>query len=127
VKRADDVEITWERDMRTYAQLFAELKAADDGWECVGPQPSSRIDEVEAKYSIKLPVSFREYLVELGGMDFCDAHYTSIDDDYLDDVDGFMGNTHLIRSQVEMPDSDTFRDFLDSVVREWTSNVTPGE
>jgi len=91
--------------METYTQLFAKLKAANDSWECVGPQPSSRVDEIECKYKITLPRSFRAYLTELGGVEFLDAHYTSIDDDYLDDVDGFMCNTNMIRSQVGMPDS----------------------
>ena len=91
--------------METYTQLFARLKAANDGWECVGPQPGSRVDEVERKYSIKLPASFRQYLTELGGIEFLDAHYTSIDDDYLDGVDGFMCNTNMIREQVGLPDN----------------------
>ena len=90
--------------METYTQLFARLKAANDSWECIGPQPASRVDEIERKYSIKLPTSFRHYLTELGGIEFLDAHYTSIDEDYLDDVDGFMCNTNMIREQVGLPD-----------------------
>ena len=75
--------------MESYTELFAQLKTANDSWECVGPQPASRVDEIERKYSIQLPTSFRNYLTELGGIEFLDAHYTSIDDDYLDDSDGF--------------------------------------
>ncbi len=89
--------------MKTYAELFAQLKDANDSWECIGPQPSSRVDEVERKYNIKLPTSFRNYLTELGGIEFLDAHYTSIDDDYLDDNDGFMCNTNMIRGQCDIP------------------------
>ena len=90
--------------MESYAELFARLKNANSSWECVGPQPVSRIDDVERKYNIQLPTSFRNYLTELGGIEFLDAHYTSIDDNYLDDNDGFMCNTNMIRSQCDIPD-----------------------
>ena len=90
--------------MQSYTELFAQLKTANDNWECVGPQPASRVEDIERKYNIQLPTSFRNYLIELGGIEFLDAHYTSIDDDYLDDSDGFMCNTNMIRSQCELPD-----------------------
>ena len=90
--------------MKTYTELFRQLKEADDSWECVGPQPVSRVDDVERKFKIKLPVSFRQFLVQLGGIEFCDAHYTSINDDYLDEDSGFMSNTKMIQSQCSMPD-----------------------
>ena len=89
--------------MKSYTDLFAQLKNANDSWEFVGPQPVSRVDDVERKYNITLPTSFRNYLIELGGIEFLDAHYTSIDDNYLDDNDGFMCNTNMTRNQCDIP------------------------
>ena len=89
--------------MSTYTELVEQLKAANESWESIGPQPESRILEVEQKYGIRLPNSFRSFLIEVGGVEFLDHHFTSIDDDYLDDQDGFMCNTHMLKEQCGMP------------------------
>jgi hypothetical protein len=89
--------------MDTYAQLVAKLAAVDDGWTSIGPQPESRVDDLERKYRIRLPRSFREFLSQVGGIEYPNHFFTSIDDDYLDDAAGFMCNTYMIREQVGIP------------------------
>jgi hypothetical protein len=90
--------------MDTYAQLVAKLEQIDDGLSSIGPQPESRIEEIESKYGIRLPRSYREFLMQVGGIDYPNHFFTSIDDDYLDDTAGFMCNTNMIRAQVGIPD-----------------------
>ncbi len=91
--------------MTSYAELFAQLKAADDSWESIGAQPAARVNEIESKFGIQLPQSFRQFLIEVGGIEYPNHYYTSIDDDYLDAQDGFMCNTNMLREQAgHLPD-----------------------
>jgi SMI1-KNR4 cell-wall len=91
--------------MSRYTQLFANLKAVDDSWKSIGPQPAARVDEIEAKFGIQLPKSFRQVLTEVGGIEYPNHYFTSINDDYLDSQDGFMCNTNMLREQAgHLPD-----------------------
>lgn len=85
--------------MTVYAELFAKLKSADGNWESTGPQPASRVDGIESTFGIRLPESFRQYLVEIGGIAYPNHFYTSIDDQFLDPQDGFLCNTNMLRAQ----------------------------
>jgi SMI1-KNR4 cell-wall len=76
--------------MSRYTQLFANLKAVDDSWKSIGPQPAARVDEIEAKFGIQLPKSFRQFLTEVGGIEYPNHYFTSINDDYLDSQDGLI-------------------------------------
>lgn len=90
--------------MTSYAELAAQLQAADDAWDITGPQPASRVDEVEAKLGIRLPVSYRRFLIEVGGMEYPNHSYTGLDDDYLHPEYGFGRYTELLRQENDLPD-----------------------
>ena len=84
--------------MSSYAELAARLQESDDDWEMIGPQPESRVREVEQQLNLQLPQSYRRFLMEVGGLEYPNHYYTGIDDDYLDPDDGFASYTNLLRA-----------------------------
>ncbi|NVJ59342.1 MAG: SMI1/KNR4 family protein [Gammaproteobacteria bacterium] len=89
--------------MKSYTELATAIKAKDDTWFFSGKQEQSRIDEVEAKFKVRFPESYKRFLLEVGCLDYADHHYSGIDDDYLDPFDGIMGNTMMAREEFELP------------------------
>ena len=90
--------------MTSYAELASQLVAADDAWDVVGPQPPSRVDDVESKLSIRLPDSYRRYLVEVGGIEYPNHCYEGLGDDYLHPEYGFGRFTRILREDNDLPD-----------------------
>jgi hypothetical protein len=90
--------------MPTYTELASQLYAADDAWDIAGPQPESRVDEVESKLQVRLPDSYRKFLTDVGRIEYPNHSYEGIDDDYLHPEYGFGTFTRLLRKNNDLPD-----------------------
>ncbi|MCL2915637.1 SMI1/KNR4 family protein [Shewanella corallii] len=86
-----------------FTALMAQLVAADPDWQCSGPQPMEKINEVAAQFDLNLPDSYISFLNQLGCVDYLDCHYAGLDEDYLDPEYGFMWPTHVLREESDLP------------------------
>jgi hypothetical protein len=90
--------------MQTYSELAQALKRADEAWTIAGPQPATRVEELEEKHNIQLPNSFRRFLIEVGRIEYPNHVYTGIDDDYLHPEYGILAHNDMVRAQCGLPE-----------------------
>ena len=89
--------------METYTSLVAKLRNADSGWEISGPQPKSRVAEVEEHLNILLPESYKRYLTDVGAMAYSDLVFDGLDDNYLHPDFGFGRLTRSLQKARSLP------------------------
>ncbi|NWO06788.1 MAG: SMI1/KNR4 family protein [Alteromonadaceae bacterium] len=89
---------------KSYLELVQAIKEKDPDWSFSGPHEYEKIWAIEDAYDIKLPESYKAFLMQVGSLEYPNHYYTGIDEDYLDPENGFMANTLLLREEHSLPE-----------------------
>jgi len=90
--------------MSRYSELIRRLQAADSIVRYAGPQPESRLIELETKWDLRLPESYREFVLHHGAGGIPGGEIIGIDDDYMDSEFGTMAPTLYYKRDFGLPD-----------------------
>lgn len=92
------------KEEKSYKELSAILQNTNDAWQILGPQDSSKIEEIEKACGLLLPKSFKVFLVEVGAIEFPNHSYSGISQLAKGSDGGILKFTEIVKKENGLPD-----------------------